>query len=170
MDTSKAYEELYNEGMVEFLGNNFDKCVMILSQAADLDNSNKLVYVSRGAAYLRLNRAEEALTDFNRAIEIDDRYARAFHLRGLVEEMRGDDTKALADLTRAIEIDPEYGAAYNSRAALHTKMGNENLAMEDVVMIQHLTGKNLESLANENNIWHSQHLRLEAAMETELER
>ena len=92
------------------------------------------------------------------------------HTRGLVEEKRGADDRALENFSRAIEIDPEYGAAYHSRATLHTKMGREDLALEDIAMVQHLTNKNIEAFANENNIWRSHPLGLESIVESELER
>jgi Tfp pilus assembly protein PilF len=142
----------------------------MLSEAAELDPGRKLTFVSRGSAYLQLNQLEKALEDFNHAIHIEPEYARAFHLRGLVEEKRGADNRALDDFSRAIAIDPEYGAAYHSRATLHTKMGREDLALEDIAMVQHLTNKNIETLANENNIWRSQHLRLESIVESDLGR
>lgn len=138
--------------------------------AEDSVNRSAIAPVSRGSAFLRLNRLEEALADFNHAIDIDPDYARAFHLSGFEEEKQGDDAGALDDFTRAIEINPEYGAAYHSRATLHTKMEKEDLAVEDIAMVQHLTNKNIETFANENNIWRSQHLRLESIMESELER
>ena len=62
---------------------------------------------------------------------------------------------------RVIDLDPEYGAAYYSRANLHFNMGNEDRAMEDVEMVTHLTNVNIETFANEKNIWRSQHLKLE---------
>ena len=170
MTNHKDVNDIYNDGMYEFLNSNFERSIEILSEAAELDPGRKLTFVSRGSAYLKLNRLEEALDDFNHAIDIDPEYARAFHLRGLVEEKRGADPRSLEDFTRAIEIDPEYGAAYHSRATLHTKMGNEDLAMEDIMMVQHLTSKNLETFANENNVWRSQQLRLESVMESELGR
>jgi hypothetical protein len=37
-------------------------------------------------------------------------------------------------------------------------------------MVQHLTNKNIESFANENNVWRSQQLRLEFVMDSELGR
>jgi hypothetical protein len=49
-------------------------------------------------------------------------------------------------------------------------MGNEDLAVEDIMMIQHLTNLNVETFANDNNIWRSQQMRLESTLETELER
>jgi len=170
MTSYNEVNDIYNDGMYEFINGNFEKSIEILSEAAELDSGRKLTFISRGSAYLKLNRLKEALDDFNHAIDIDPDYARAFHLRGLVEEKRGADALALEDFTRAIEIGPEYGAAYHSRATLHTKMGHEDLAMEDIAMVQHLTNKNIETFANDNNIWRSQHIRLESMMESELGR
>jgi tetratricopeptide (TPR) repeat protein len=170
MSDHKDVNHVYNDGMYEFINNNLEKSIEILSEAAELDPGRKLTFVSRGSAYLKLNQLDKALEDFNQAIEIDPEYARAFHLRGLVEEKRGADGRALDDINRAIEIDPEYGVAYHSRATLHSKMGREDLAVDDIAMVQHLSNKNIETFANENNIWRSQHLRLESVMESELGR
>ena len=170
MGKQKNVNDIYNNAMYEFLNNNLEKSIEMLSQAAELDPGRKLTFVSRGSAYLQLNQLEKALEDFNHAINIDPEYARAFHLRGLVEEKQGADARALDDFSRAIEIDPEYGAAYHSRATLHTKMGREDRAVEDIAMVQHLTNKNIEAFANENNIWRSHHLGLESIVESELER
>jgi len=170
MSANRNVDELYHNGMFEFLNNNLATSIEILSEAAECDPDRKLTFVSRGSAYLRLNRLDQALADFNHAIDLDPNYSRAFHLRGLVEEKRGDDAGALNDFTRAIEINPEYGAAYHSRATLHAKMGNEDLALKDITMVQHLTNKNIETFANENNIWRSQQLRLESIIESDLGR
>ena len=170
MNYLKNVDDIYTDAMHEFLNDNLEKSIELLSEAAELDPLRILTFVSRGSAYLKLNRLEEALADFNHAIDMDPNYARAFHLRGLVHEKQGDDSGALEDFTRAIEINPEYGAAFHSRATLHTKMGHEDLALEDIAMVQHLTNKNIETFANENNIWRSQHLRLESIMESELGR
>jgi tetratricopeptide (TPR) repeat protein len=170
MNYLKNVDDIYTDAMHEFLNGNFEKSIELLSEAAELDPFRTLTFVSRGSAYLKLNRLEEALADFNHAIDIDPNYARGFHLRGLVQEKQGNDAGALDDLNRAIEINPEYGAAFHSRATLHTKMGHEDQAVEDIAMVQHLTNKNIETFANENNVWRSQHLRLESIMESELGR
>ena len=84
--------------------------------------------------------------------------------------MAGDDDEALKDFNQAIEIDSEYGAAFFSRATLLTKMGQEDLALEDMKMVNYLSNLNIESFANENNIWRSRHLQMENIMETEMYR
>ena len=118
--------------------------------------------MSRGSAYMKLDKMDDAIADFNRAIGIDAEYARAYHLRGLVYEKIGDNHNALQDFDRAIELNPEYGAAYNSRATLYSKIGKEDLAAEDIEMLTRLTEVNIETFANENNVWRSRQLQLEA--------
>ena len=127
-----------------------------------MDPNLRIAYLSRGSAYMKLDKMDNAIADFNKAIEIDREYARAYHLRGLAYEKTGDHHNALQDLDKAIEINPDYGAAYNSRATLYSKIGKEDLAAEDIEMLTHLTEVNIETFANENNVWRSRQLQLEA--------
>ena len=162
MSGSKKANKKYINGIFSFLKNNYDESIEFLSKAIDLDPEHMLAYMSRGSAFFRTNRIEEAIADFNRAIELNPETARCYHLRGLAKERQGYDAEALADFEKAIELDAEYGAAYYSRATLHTKMGNEDRAVDDIKMVEFLSNKNIESFANENNVWRSQHLRLES--------
>jgi hypothetical protein len=56
----------------------------------------------------------------------------------------------------------------NNIANLHNKMGHPDLASEDIQMVTHLTEVNIESFANENNVWRTQHLRLESMYDDDL--
>jgi tetratricopeptide (TPR) repeat protein len=170
MENQLIIQNAFDNGRYELINNNFDKSIQCFSEVLQLDPEHKLALVSRGSAYLKVNSIAEAVKDFDRAIDVDPNYARAYHLRGIAKEKNGEDESALVDISQAIDLDPEYGAAYQSRATLYAKMGNEDLAMEDIEMVQHLTNKNIETFANENNIWRSQHLRLESIMESELGR
>ena len=152
----------FDEAMADFTDHNYGKSIVLFSEAIDIDPEFELALKSRGAAYLRLGNFEAALTDFNHVLELDPDNTRAFHLRGLAYEKSGDLEKALLDLSKAIELNPEYGAAYYSRANLHSKMGNTDLATEDIEMMTHMTEVNIETFANENNIWRSRHLNLES--------
>lgn len=162
--------DIYINGMFEFLKDNYGKSIELLSQAIAQDNDHKLAYMSRGSAFLRLDRLDEAIADFDRAIQLNPDFPRSYHLRGLAKEKQGIYTDAIADFSKAIELKPDYAAAYYSRATLHTKMGNEDLAVDDIQTVQHLTNKNIATFANENNVWRSQHLRLEAIAENEMQR
>ena len=159
-DKDKA-RQLFKEGMVEFLDQNYGNSVETLSRAIELDPNHKLALMSRGTGYMKMDRAEDAKADYGRVIAIDPKYPRAYHLRGLAHEKAGDPNGALHDFNRAIELNPEYGAAYYSRANLHAKLGEEILATEDIKTATTLSEVNIETFANDNNIWRSQHLKLE---------
>lgn len=170
MTEKKSAQGFFAGGMREFAAARYDKSIELLTHAITMDPGHALAVVSRGAAYLKLDMLDQARDDFDRAVEIEPGYARAYHMRGLVGEKQGDDRAALADFDRAIELNSEYGAAYCSRAALHAKMANTDMAQDDIEMVARLGTHNLESFMNENNLWQTQHLRVEDYLETELER
>jgi len=161
MSEKHTAKSLFRKAMEEFLGQKYEASIESLDQAVALDPAFKLAFLSRGSAHFKVNHDAEALDDFNRVVELDPENARAYHLRGLVYERTGDHQSALSDFSKAIDLDPQYGAAYYSRANLHSKMGAADLATEDIQMATHLTEVNIETFANENNVWRSQQLRVE---------
>lgn len=170
MNDNNKVKDLFEKAMREFVGNNFDNAIDLLSEALSIDPDFVKAYRSRGAAFLKSKMPEKAIADFDRAIADDEAYPKAYHLRGLAYELLDNHEAALNDFNRAIDLDPEYGAAFYSRATLHTKMGSHELAGEDIEMVTHLTNRNIEVFANENNVWRSNQLRVEDAIETEMQR
>lgn len=168
--TNHQPKDLFEAAMLAFADNDYEKSIELFTQSLSEDATNILARISRGAAYLKLDMLDSAWSDFNHAIAVNPDYARAYHMRGLVNEKKGDDAAALADFDRAIELAPEYGAAYYSRATLHTKLDDPEKAQEDIQMVTHLGNFNMASYMNENNVWQTQHMRVEDYLETELER
>ncbi|MGB5617347.1 MAG: tetratricopeptide repeat protein [Desulfobacterales bacterium] len=170
MNKNDKKKEMFAHAMSCLMKDNIGTSIELLNKILDSDPTDKLVLLARGSAYLKSGKAENAIGDFSRAIEVDSGYAKAYHQRGLAQELAGDNDAALKDFDKAIEIDSEYGAAYFSRATLLTKMGQEDSATEDMKMVAHLTNVNLESFANENNVWRSRHMQMETMLETDLNR
>ena len=168
MSNNNLAKEKFDEAMADFVNHNYDRSIDRLTQAIELDPQFTLALKSRGAAYLKLDKVREAITDINAVIEIAPDNARAFHLRGLAHDKSGDFDGALADFNQALELNPEYGAVYYSRANLYTKMGRQDLAAEDIKMVTHLSEVNIKSFANESNLLRSQHLRLETIYNDDL--
>ncbi len=158
----------FEEGMAEFVNHNYGQSIEHLSRAIELDPAFTLAFKSRGAAYLRLGRAEEAIADFNTAIGLDSSTARAYHLRGLAYEKTGEHDKALGDFNKALELKSDYGAVYYSRASLNSKLGHTQQATDDIRMATALTEVNIETFSNANNVWRSQQLQLESIFNDDL--
>ncbi len=168
MSDNDTAKEKFEEGMADFVSNRYGRSIDLLSQAIELDPQFTLALKSRGAAYLKLDKVQEAIADINAVIKIAPDNARAFHMRGLAYAKAGNYDKALGDFNQALELNPDYGTAYYSRANLHNKMGHPDLATEDIQMVTQLSEVNIESFANENNVWRSQHLRLESVYNDDL--
>ena len=168
MSNNYLAREKFEEGMTDFVSHNYGRSIELLSQAIELDPQFTLALKSRGAAYLKLDKVHQAIEDINAVIEIAPENARAFHMRGLAYDKSGDFDKALEDFSQALELNPDYGRAYFSRANLHNKMGHPDLATEDIQMVTHFSEVNIESFANENNVWRSQYLRLESMCDDDL--
>ena len=170
MNKKDRRNELFANAMSNFMDEKFGISIDILDEIISADPDDRLALLARGSVHFKMGNAEHAISDFSRTLEIDPDYAKAYHLRGLAREKTGDDTGALEDFNKALDIDPEYGAAYYSRATLLSKMGQEDLAAEDIQMVTHLTNINIESFANENNLWRSRQLQMEQIYESEMRR
>ncbi|MGL4325246.1 MAG: tetratricopeptide repeat protein, partial [Beijerinckiaceae bacterium] len=72
-------------------------------------------YNTRGAAYARVGRYREAMSDFDKAIALNPNHAAALTNRGLAHRQSGRNDQALGDFSRAISVNPNYAAAYLAR-------------------------------------------------------
>jgi tetratricopeptide (TPR) repeat protein len=76
-------------------------------------------------------RLERALADYNRAIELDPKYATAYINRADVYKKNGERERALADYGKAIELAPKNAFAYGHRGYFHDEAGNVEQALAD---------------------------------------
>ena len=169
MVTKERRTELFTHAMSYYSRKKFGMSIDLLDEILSSGANDKLALLTRGSIYLKMGNPKNAVRDFSQAIKIDPAYARAYHLRGLANEIAGEDETALQDLNKAIELDGEYGAAYYSRATLLAKMGQAESAVEDMKMVNQLTNLNLEIYANENNVWRSRQLQLESIFENDMQ-
>ncbi|MEO8372916.1 MAG: tetratricopeptide repeat protein, partial [Candidatus Solibacter sp.] len=77
------------------------------------------------------NEYDRAIAEYNRALELNPRYAEAFNDRGHSYYWKGDGTRAIADFTRAIALRPDYPNAYNNRGATHMAGGHAAMSLAD---------------------------------------
>jgi tetratricopeptide (TPR) repeat protein len=69
----------------------------------------------QGTKLLEKGQYDQAITYFDKAIEINPRYAEAYNNRGIAYLKKGQYDKAISDFTEAIEINPKDAMAYRNR-------------------------------------------------------
>jgi tetratricopeptide (TPR) repeat protein len=95
-----------------------------------------------------MDRYAEALADFDRAIELDEKYAQAIAKRGETYRQMGRYAEALADFTRAIELDEKYAWAIANRGITYRQMGRYAEALADFTCAIALDEKDARAFAS----------------------
>ncbi|MCM2370890.1 tetratricopeptide repeat protein [Aporhodopirellula aestuarii] len=88
-------------------------------------------YTLRASAWWALGKQDEALADFNTAIEKGYTAAHAYSSRGLFLAARGEHQAAISDYDKALEIDPDDVTPLINRAAVHMGQGEYEKAIRD---------------------------------------
>ena len=87
---------------------------------------------SLGAEKFKVKDYAGAIIDFNKAIELNPEYVRAYYERGRAQVRLGDNASAIASCTQAIKIDPSEADAYYGRGTVKAHLGKYTTAMIDL--------------------------------------
>lgn len=100
-----------------------------------IEYNKKLVYAYMGRAdsYMKLDGFQLAMSDYNKAVEIDPSLGAAYLRRAdLSNSIFREFESAVKDYTKAIELNPRESAAYFARGMIYfKKMLKFNLAIDD---------------------------------------
>jgi len=98
-------------------------------------------YNNDGLELTEKGKYDEALKDFNKAIDQDSTRGLFYFNRGTLYYKMGKYTEALADLNKAISLDTSIANAYANRASTYIKLAKFDLAEKDIEAQQRLGGK-----------------------------
>jgi Flp pilus assembly protein TadD len=90
-----------------------------------------VIYCSRGLAYGKLGDNRQAISDYDRAIEINPKDVESYSNRGVAYRKLGNYRRAIEDYDRAIEINPKHAEAYYNRGIAYAELGNQRQAISD---------------------------------------
>jgi serine/threonine-protein kinase len=96
-------------------------------------------HLERGVALVELNKLDEALGEFDDAVEFDPTLSQAYFYRGVAYSKRGDYARAVADYNETIKLDPLNASAYQNRAEAHLAAGANDKAVEDYTQLLQLS-------------------------------
>ena len=103
-------------------------------------------YFDRGLAYGKAGKHNQAIEDFNRAIELNPQAAAAYNNRGLAYYNLGNYEQAIKDCDMALQINPEEAEAYYNRGLVHADLDNYTEAIEDYYKAIELNRKYADGL------------------------
>ena len=101
-------------------------CAKVQRPSLDTDS-----YLNRGVAYGKKGLYDQAIVDFNKAVELNPRDATAYYNRGISYGKKGQYDQAIVDFNKAIELDPRDAAAYYNRGISYEKRGQHDRAILD---------------------------------------
>ncbi|NOR44642.1 MAG: tetratricopeptide repeat protein [Candidatus Delongbacteria bacterium] len=123
-----AASEWYNKG---YLTKEEGLKLEYFSIAIDLDKLYISAYLSIGDVYIKLFRFAEALTIFNKLINLSAlRFPAAYSKRGEIYLGMNDYNKAAKEMEIAIALEPNYAEAYNNLGILYTKLKQTDKALD----------------------------------------
>ena len=141
---SKGVECLINERTLqgrplppEEVKRNFDQAIKHFDRALVKTNDAK-VYLNRGLCFFGVNKIDDAINDFSRAIELDPRLGAARHNRGLAYCKKMDPALAIEDFTKAIQLDKRLVLAYWNRGFVWLCLANWENARADLIAARSL--------------------------------
>ncbi|MGA3207330.1 MAG: tetratricopeptide repeat protein [Syntrophales bacterium] len=105
--------------------------IMLFGHALKVTDHNSLAFCNRGVAYASLDNYRQAIGDYDKAIELDPKFAKAYDNRGAAYGSLGNYRKAIEDCSKAIELDPEFAKAYDNRGVAYASLGNNRQAIGD---------------------------------------
>ncbi len=94
-----------------------------------------LVLVHRGMAFFAEKLYDNALDDFNVAIQEDKLNPRAYYYRGLVKDYLNNTTQALDDFNHSLELVPLQYEVLFARARVYYKLNQLELARQDCLAV-----------------------------------
>lgn len=81
---------------------------------------------------MKKNKYDEAISEFDKVINISPNLESAYYKRGLVYWKKGNYDQALSDLNKAIEINPKNPYVYVARADIYSRKNDYDKAWDNV--------------------------------------
>ncbi|MES2214588.1 MAG: tetratricopeptide repeat protein [Pseudomonadota bacterium] len=115
----------------------YDEAIVAYNEAIKLEPSNDVTYVMKGHILIDLGRPEEALSSYDKAIEVDLRceYTECtYYFKGVTLEALGRLEEALSSYDKAIKADLSYMSTYYALSYCHkgkilNQLGRESEAL-----------------------------------------
>ena len=129
------YKYFLDNGIYDIQDGKFEDAIEKINKSLELKKDWEIPYFYRAVAYQVLEKFDEAILDYTKALELNDKMTDAYYNRAKILLIRKDIenpdiNRAVNDLEKAIELDPNFTEALYAMAAAQKKLENYKLALE----------------------------------------
>lgn len=164
--TIMTANELFQQAQRLFIEGRQGESIEKFTEALKAGFEPGITYLSRGAAYLKMNEPDKAIDDFTLGIEAHPEKANAYYYRGAAHMAKDEYEKAIADMDRAIELKPDYGAAIFARGMAKVNLGRGEEGAADIKTAMTHAEAEVQGFADTYG-WRTQVEKVIAALEGE---
>ncbi len=125
--------------------------IPLISQAPASDRWS--AHYDQGITYLQKGKLNKAISEFNKAVELNPENPDVYYNRGLAYIKKEQYDLAISDNTKAIELNPMANKAYYNRGLAYHDEGQLDKAFSDYTMAIELNPKDLYSYNNRGNVY-----------------
>ena len=121
------------QGVFKFIANNFmdTEYGYRAKEKVKADPDDAWTYYQQGSDYCNNGQFDMAISQFNKALELNPDYLLAYLNRGIAYGQRGNIEKALSDFNKSISLDPGFALAYYNRADSYKMQSSFGKAISD---------------------------------------
>ena len=129
------YRHYLDNGIFDIQDGKFSDAVEKINKSLELKNDWEIPYFYRAVANQALENFDEAILDYTKALQFNEKMCDAYYNRAKIILSRKDVeitdfNRAISDLEKALEIDPNFVDALYAMGAAQKKVENYHKALE----------------------------------------
>ena len=129
------YKDYLDEGIFNINSGKFQEAIKNINKSLELKKDWEIPYFYRAVANQALENFDEAMLDYTKAIQLNEKMTDAYYNRARIILSRKDIENpnienAVKDLEKALELDDKFIDALFAMAAAQKKLGNYHKALE----------------------------------------
>ena len=135
--TNLTYKGFPLVKLAEYNDEYADEPMCLLKLGTQFDTANPLnqlnyeAYYNRGMAFEKMGQLDNAIKNYNKAIDLNPAFYQVYNNRGILYGKAGIYPKAIEDFNQAIILNPKCAFAYNNRGFTYEMMNMFDQALED---------------------------------------
>lgn len=129
------YKYYLDNGIFDIQNGKFEQAIENINKSLELKKDWEIPYFYRAVANQALENFDEAMLDYTKAIQLNEKMTDAYYNRARISLSRKDIQnpdieKAVSDLEKALELDENFVDALFAMAAAQKKLENYHKALE----------------------------------------